>query len=102
MNGYTTIIVLTNTAILLTGGLVMLFAYRAFRRTGSRPLRALAVGFGFIVTGSIVGGLAHLAGDIALGIAVQSSFTAVGFTALLYSLFATPPPTTSVTVRWAK
>lgn len=102
MYDYTTIIALANTATLVTGGLVMLFAHRAFRRTGATPLRAVAIGFGFIVAGTVLGGIAHLAGDVALGLVVQSSFTAVGFAALLYSLYSEPPRTTTVTVDVSK
>ncbi|MCU4743208.1 hypothetical protein OB955_05540 [Halobacteria archaeon AArc-m2/3/4] len=102
MYEYTTIIALANTATLVTGGLVMLFAHRAFRRTGATPLRAVAIGFGFIVAGSVLGGLVHLAGDVALGIAVQSSFTAGGFAALLYSLYSKTPRTTTVRTRVTK
>lgn len=97
MDRYTPLIVLANTATLLTGGLVLTIAYRAYRRTGSHPLRAVAVGFGLIVVGSILGGLVHLLGDaVALGVAIQSTFTAAGFVALLHSLYASTSHTTVV------
>lgn len=98
MNEYTTIVALANTATLVAGGLVLVFSVRAYRRTGSKALRALVVGFGCIVAGSVLGGLVHLLGNsVALGVVVQSSATAVGFAVLLYSLYVTVP--TEVTVE---
>ncbi|APW97074.1 hypothetical protein CHINAEXTREME_04490 [Halobiforma lacisalsi AJ5] len=99
MNEYTAFIVAANAATLLLGGAVAGLAYRAFRRTGSRALRAVAAGFGFIVAGSGIAGLAHLiGGSIALGVAIQSSCTAGGFAVLLYSLYTETSATTTVTV----
>lgn len=103
MNGYTVLIAAANTATLVTGGLVLVLSYRAFRRTGSAPLRALTVGFGFIVAGSSVGGLVHLVGgNVALGIATQSAFTAAGFAFLVYSLYTERSTTERHSLRWAK
>ncbi|MXV61587.1 hypothetical protein GS429_05805 [Natronorubrum sp. JWXQ-INN-674] len=100
MNEYTLLIAVTNTATLLTGGAVALLAYRAFRRTGSRALRAVAIGFGFIVAGSVGGAIAHLfAGNVALGVTIQSACTAGGFAFLLYSLYAETEMTTTVTLQ---
>ena len=99
MNEYTLLIAITNTATLLTGGAVALFAYRAFRRTGSQALRAVAIGFGFIVAGSVGGALAHLyGGNVALGVSIQSACTAGGFAFLLYSLYTETGLTTTVTL----
>ncbi|WP_247003519.1 DUF7521 family protein [Halosolutus gelatinilyticus] len=100
MNEYTILIALGNTATLVTGGAIALLAYRAFRRTGSPALRALALGFTCIVAGSVVGGAIHLLADnVALGVAVQSSITAGGFAVLLYSLFVDRSRTTIVRAR---
>lgn len=88
MDGYAALIAVANTATLVTGGVVMTLAYRAFVRTGSQPLKALVLGFGFIVAGSSIGGLVHLVGgDVGLGVAIQSAFTAIGFASLVYSLY---------------
>lgn len=100
MDEYTLLIAIANTATLLTGGAVAALAYRAFRRTGSTPLRALAAGFGFIVLGSIGGAIAHLVGgNVALGVTIQSAFTAGGFTVLLYSLYAETSTTMTVSLE---
>lgn len=89
MNEYALPIAIANTATVLTGGAVASLAYRAFRRTGAGALRAVAVGFGVIVAGSVLGGGVHLLGGaIGLAIALQSSTTALGFGILLYSLYA--------------
>ncbi len=97
MDRYTAIIALANTTTLVVGGLIVLLAHRAFRRTGSSPLRAVAVGFGFIVTGSLLGGLVHLLGEnVTLGVAVQSSFTAGGFLVLWYSLYTAESTATTI------
>lgn len=89
MNGYTAVIMIANTATFLTGGAVAMLAFRAYRRTNAPALRAVTIGFCCIIVGSVLGGLAHyIEGDVALGVAVQSSFTAFGFAILLYSLYA--------------
>ncbi|WP_408960009.1 hypothetical protein [Natrinema sp. 74] len=96
MNEYALSIAIANTATVLTGGAVALLAYRAFRRTGSTALRAVAIGFGVIVAGSVLGGGFHLVWDaVALGVVLQSAVTALGFAILLYSLYA---ETSDVTV----
>lgn len=89
MNPYALSIAVANTATVVTGSAISLLAYRAFRRTGSAALRAVAVGFGVVVAGSVLGGGVHLLGDaVVLGVALQSTTTAIGFAILLYSLYA--------------
>jgi len=82
-------IIVAKTAILLLGGSITFYAYRAYRRTGDPSLRALATGFGIVTFGAIVGGvLDQLLGvGIAQGVAVDSSLTAFGFAVILYSLY---------------
>ena len=100
MDEYTLLIAGANTATLLTGGAVAALAYRAFRRTGSAALRAVALGFSFIVAGSVGGAIAHLVGgNVALGVTIQSAFTAGGFAILLYSLYAETSARRTVTIR---
>lgn len=83
-------VVVTNTITLICGGLVTLYAFRAYRRTEARPMGALAVGLGFVTVGALVaGGLHQFAGlDLSTGVGVQSGFTAVGFAVLAHSLYA--------------
>ena len=81
-------IVSANTVTLVAGGSVTLLALRAYRRTGSRSLRALTVGLGCITAGTLLGGLLHQSGvaSLLVGVAVQSGFTALGFLLLGWSL----------------
>lgn len=84
-----TLIVVAKTATLLLGGLITLFSFRAYRRTGALALRALATGFAFVTLGSLVGGVIDLLTDVGLlnGVLVQSVLTAIGFGIITYSLY---------------
>jgi len=83
------LVVALKTLTLLAGGLITFYAVRAYRRTGSDALRALAIGFGVVTLGSLLaGGLDQVATvDPEIALVVESSFTLVGFLAILYSLF---------------
>ena len=83
------IIVIAKTAILVLGGSITYYALRAHRRTGDPSLRALAIGFGIVTAGALLGGLLHqvVGLDLAVGIAINSLLTAVGFGGIVYSLF---------------
>ena len=74
---------------LVFGGLVTFLTYKAYRRTGSRSLRLLAVGFGFLLVGAALGGTLHeVAGlELEASVTLQSLFTALGFGVLAYSLY---------------
>lgn len=84
-----TYIVLTQSVTLACGGLVTLLALRAHRRTGSRALRSLALGLGLVTVGGLVaGGIHQFTGlGIATAVAVQGTFTGLGFAVLASSLF---------------
>ncbi|MFB6219725.1 MAG: hypothetical protein ABEH77_11245 [Halobacteriaceae archaeon] len=86
----TGVVVAIKTVTLLVGGLITYYAYRAYRRTGSPALRALAVGFGAVTVGSLFAGAVDqlLSLAPALALVVESGFTLVGFAVILYSLFA--------------
>lgn len=87
---FETFVIVMNTVTLVCGGLVTLLAARAYRRTRSPALGALAVGLGFVTVGALIAGALHqLVGlDFATGVTVQSGATAVGFAILAYSLYA--------------
>ena len=78
------------TATLLLGGAITFYAARAYGRTGSPALRALAVGFAAVTVGALLAGAIDqvLAVDRDLALMVESALTAIGFGAILYSLFA--------------
>ncbi|MFB6167236.1 MAG: hypothetical protein ABEJ43_00130 [Haloferacaceae archaeon] len=84
-----TLVTLLKTVTLVLGGLITYHAVTAYRRTGSRSLRALAVGFGVVTVGAALAGLIDLLAPVGVeaALAVESTFTAVGFGAILYSLY---------------
>ncbi|MWV64169.1 hypothetical protein GRS48_04940 [Halorubrum sp. JWXQ-INN 858] len=83
------VIIGVKTAILLLGGSITYYALRAFRRTGDPSLRALALGFGIVTVGALVGGVSHqfIGADLAVGIAIDGALTALGFAVIVYSLY---------------
>lgn len=89
-------IAVTKGAIAVLGGLITYLALVAYRRTGARELRALAVGFGVVTLGSVLGGVVDFASDpgtgfggegLLLGVFVQSAVMLVGFAVITYSLY---------------
>jgi len=90
MDALTAVVVVANTVTLVFGSAIVLLAYRAYARTGSRALRALGVGLGLVTLGTLLGGSLHQLTTASLleSIAVQSAFTALGFAVLAYSLYA--------------
>ena len=81
--------------VLALGLLVVRAAYRAYRRTGSRALRALTAAFVLITLGGAVGGSLDRLLDVGLEAAVlaNSALTAIGFAVLAYSLYVADDPT---------
>ncbi|MFB6069693.1 MAG: hypothetical protein ABEJ76_01610 [Halanaeroarchaeum sp.] len=90
MSQWTPVIVALKTATLILGGVITYFSHKAYRRTGSKALRFLAVGFGIVTLGSMIAGVADLvlllSRDLAL--IIESSLTVVGFGVIVYSLYA--------------
>ena len=90
------VIVALKTITLLLGGLIAYFSFKAYRRTGAKPLQLLAVGFGLVTIGSLFAGAIDLAGNAVIGpaldrsyaIVVEASLTALGFAVIVYSLYA--------------
>ncbi|GAB3682535.1 hypothetical protein GCM10028857_08590 [Salinarchaeum chitinilyticum] len=89
MDALTSAVVAANTVTLVFGSAIVFLAYRAYTRTGSRALRALSAGLGLVTLGTLFGGSLHqlTAASLLQSIAVQSTFTALGFVVLAYSLF---------------
>ena len=85
-----TAIVVAKTLTLVFGGLVTYLSFKAYRRTGSDPLRSLAIGFGVITAGAILGGAVDVFSSLGVlyGVLVQSVLTTVGFAIITYSLYA--------------
>ncbi len=85
-----TAIVVLNGIILVLGGAITYFAYKAYSRTGDNSLRGLMAGFGLVTSGALFGGIAHQLFDVPLGtgIVINSGLTAAGFAVITYSLYA--------------
>lgn len=89
------VLAVVKTLILLTGGLVTYFAYKAYGRTGDRSLGLLAGGFALITLGVLLAGLVYevvsmlLDVDVGLGygIIVESTLVLAGMLVIAYSLY---------------
>ncbi|MDX1748599.1 MAG: hypothetical protein R3324_21920 [Halobacteriales archaeon] len=74
---------------LFLGGLITAMAFKAYRRTGARPLRSLSIGFLLVTIGALLAGIA----DVVVGVPthqamiIESSVTAIGFVVITYSLY---------------
>lgn len=84
------LVIALKTATLVLGGLITYFAANAYRRTGAKPIGALAVGFGLVTIGALLAGAAHQAFGFPTDtvIVIEASLTTAGFAVILYSLYA--------------
>lgn len=82
-------IAVVKTLILVTGGLVTYFAFKAYRRTEDRSLGLLATGFGLITLGVLLAGFTNelLGQDLGVGILVESLLVLAGMVVIAYSLY---------------
>ena len=78
------------TLVLVVGGIITYFAYKAYRRTRQRPLGYLAAGFGVVTLGLVLAGLLYelLSVPLAVGILIESLLALVGFVVIAFSLYA--------------
>jgi len=85
----TSLVVALKTVTLLLGGLITFFAFKAYRRTDSPALRALALGFGVVTLGAFLAGIADqiLAVDRTTVLLIESVLTVTGFGVITYSLY---------------
>jgi len=83
-------VVALKTITLALRGTITYFAFKAYRRTNIHALRALALGFGLVTAGTVLGGIVHQFTGLTIegGIVVESVFMALGFGVLTYSLYA--------------
>ncbi|WP_435359477.1 DUF7521 family protein [Haloarchaeobius sp. DFWS5] len=91
MSDVTPLVVAFKTLTLVMGGLITYISLKAYRRTGSPALRALAIGFGIITTGAAIAGALDqflTLGDNSTALIIESALTTVGFGVILYSLYA--------------
>lgn len=83
-------IVALKTITLFLGGLIAFFSFKAYQRTGAKPLQLLAVGFTLVTIGSLLAGAIDFAPvlDRQWAIVAESGLTALGFAVIVYSLYA--------------
>ncbi|AEH35750.1 DUF7521 family protein [Halopiger xanaduensis] len=77
------------TIILVVGGIITYFAFKAYRRTRQRALGYLAVGFGLVTLGFVLAGMFDLLLDVelVLGVLLESLLVLAGFLVIAYSLY---------------
>jgi hypothetical protein len=87
------LIIALKTLTLVLGGLITYYAYRAYRRTRSRSLGALALGFGIMTLGTLLAGIADqlFNANFQVGLLIESALLATGFGVIVYSLYTTTP-----------
>ncbi|MFB6253607.1 MAG: hypothetical protein ABEI06_03255, partial [Halobacteriaceae archaeon] len=73
----TSTVVVLKTLTLVLGGLITYFAYKAYRRSQSRPLQFLTIGFGFVTIGALLAGLVDQFGntDPTAALIIEGIFT---------------------------
>lgn len=86
-----TAILALKTLTLVLGAVITVLAYRAYRRTGERPLQLLSVGFGIVTFGSLLAGIVDQILNLGFqfGQLVETALLAAGFAVIVYSLYAT-------------
>ncbi|MDG6903087.1 MAG: hypothetical protein JRM80_14170 [Nitrososphaerota archaeon] len=74
--------------ILVSGGVVVYYAGRAYGKTKSSAMLLLALGFAFVTIGAVVAGVLYNFASFDLGtvITVQAYSQAIGFIVIVYSL----------------
>jgi TRAP-type C4-dicarboxylate transport system permease small subunit len=84
-----TALIVVQTGILVIGGLITYFSFKAYRRTGESSLRALTLGFGIITFGATIAGALDviLELNLVVGVLVDSVLTLIGFAIIMYSLY---------------
>jgi len=76
------------TLILIFGGVVVYYAWRAYGRTKSQAMLLLAIGFACVAVGAVAAGIIYNANtaDLSTPITVQAYSQAIGFLIIVYSL----------------
>jgi hypothetical protein len=74
--------------ILILGGIVVYYAFRAYSRTKSRAMLLLGLGFAFVTVGAAIAGVLFNVGgeDLTTVESVQAASQAIGFFVIVYSL----------------
>ena len=74
--------------VLVAGGVVVYYAFRAYGRTKSQAMLLLAIGFACVALGAVIAGVMFNldSGDLNTPITVQAYSQALGFIVIVYSL----------------
>ncbi|MFP8953239.1 hypothetical protein ACLI4Z_09750 [Natrialbaceae archaeon A-arb3/5] len=77
------------TLVLVVGGVITYFAFKAYRRTRQRALGLLAAGFGLVTLGLVLAGMLYeiLNVPLAMGILLESLLVLAGFLVIAYSMY---------------
>ncbi|QLK24901.1 hypothetical protein HYG81_12365 [Natrinema zhouii] len=77
------------TLVLIVGGVITFFAYKAYRRTRQPALGYLALGFGLVTLGLVLAGMLYelLAVPLMTGILLESLLVLAGFLVIARSLY---------------
>ena len=83
------VLAIVKTLVLVVGGVITYFAFKAYRRTQQRALGLLAGGFGLVTLGMGVAGMSYelLGVELAVGVLLESLLVLVGFSIIAYSLY---------------
>ncbi len=81
---------IVKTLVLVVGGIITYFAFKAYRRTRQRALGYLAAGFGIVTLGFVLAGLVYEILNVSLetGVLIESLLVLIGFGIIAYSLYA--------------
>lgn len=84
-----TLMAAVKTLILVMGGLITYFAFKAYRRTRDPSLGLLTGGFALVTIGALFGGLVHelIHASLALGVLIEGIFVLAGLVLIAYSLW---------------
>ncbi|SER53076.1 DUF7521 family protein [Natrinema salaciae] len=79
------------TLVLIVGGVITFFAYKAYRRTQQPALGYLTFGFGLVTLGLVLAGMLYelLSVPLMTGILLESLLVLAGFLVIAYSLYVT-------------
>ena len=74
--------------ILVLGGIVVYYAFRAYGRTKSSSMLLLGLGFAFVTAGALIAGILFNVANVDLSTveSVQAASQAIGFLIIVYSL----------------
>lgn len=82
-------IIVVKTIILGLGGAITYIAYKAYRSRQERSMGVLALGFGIVTLGALLGGIVDqlLMVSFSIGVLIESILVALGFACIMYSLY---------------